>query len=78
MKSFWSVLVLLAAIAPARALTCTDVRTLTSEQRAYYIKVFNITPAQQERIRHACLPASERKPIELIDDSRPVAIHASH
>jgi hypothetical protein len=39
---------------PAQAYTCDDVRTLSSEQKAYYIRVFSITPAQQERIRHAC------------------------
>jgi hypothetical protein len=41
-------------IVSAQAYTCEDVRSLTLEQRAYYIKVFNITSAQQERIRHAC------------------------
>jgi hypothetical protein len=40
--------------APAQAYTCQDVRALSAQQRAYYIRVFNITPAQQERIRHAC------------------------
>jgi len=38
----------------AQAYTCQDVRALSAQQRAYYIRVFNITPAQQERIRHAC------------------------
>jgi len=41
-------------IVSAQAYTCEDVRSLTLEQRAYYIRVFNITSAQQERIRHAC------------------------
>jgi hypothetical protein len=38
----------------SQAYTCDDVRSLSSEQKAYYIRVFNITPAQQQRIRHAC------------------------
>jgi hypothetical protein len=41
-------------MASAQAYTCTDVRALSAEQQAYYIKAFNITPAQQERIRQAC------------------------
>jgi hypothetical protein len=43
-----------ASVASAQAYTCADVRALSSEQQAYYIRVFNITQAQQERIRHAC------------------------
>ena len=43
-----------ASVASAQAYTCADVRALSSEQQAYYIRVFNITPAQQEHIRHAC------------------------
>jgi hypothetical protein len=41
-------------IVSAQAYTCEDVRSLTLEQRAYYIRIFSITSAQQERIRHAC------------------------
>ena len=44
----------------AQAYTCNDVRTLSSEQKAYYIRVFNITLAQQERIRHACYDSTTR------------------
>jgi hypothetical protein len=35
----------------AEAFTCDQVRALSSEQRAYYIRVYSITPAQQDRIR---------------------------
>jgi hypothetical protein len=38
----------------AQAFTCADVRALSAEQRAYYIRVLNITPAQQETIRQTC------------------------
>jgi hypothetical protein len=41
-------------IVPAQAFTCEDVRSLSLVQRIYYIKVYNITSSQQERIRHAC------------------------
>jgi hypothetical protein len=40
--------------APAQAFTCADVRALSREQQAYYIRAYNITPAQQRRIRLAC------------------------
>ena len=29
-------------------------QTLSQEKQAYYIRVLNITPAQQERIRREC------------------------
>lgn len=54
MKWILVALLISSGIVSAQAYTCADVRALTSEQQAYYIKVFNITPAQQERIRHAC------------------------
>jgi hypothetical protein len=38
----------------AEAFTCDQVRSLSSEQRAYYIRVYSITPAQQDRIRQEC------------------------
>jgi hypothetical protein len=43
-------------IVPAHAYTCADVRALSQEKQAYYIRVLNITPAQQERIRRECYP----------------------
>ena len=60
MKWIWVALLTSSGIASAQAYTCADVRALTSEQQAYYIKVFNITPAQQERIRHACYGTKTR------------------
>jgi hypothetical protein len=59
-KSAWVILSTLGGIASAQAYTCADVRALSAEQQAYYIKVYNITPAQQERIRHACDGPSTR------------------
>ena len=44
-------------ITPARAFTCADVRALSHAQQAYYIRAYNITPAQQRRIRLACYGA---------------------
>jgi hypothetical protein len=46
--------------APARAFTCADVRALSHEQQAYYIRAYNITPSQQRRIRLACYGARSR------------------
>jgi hypothetical protein len=44
----------------AQAFTCADVRSLNREQRAYYINAYNISPAQQRRIRLACHGARSR------------------
>jgi hypothetical protein len=65
MKSLGTVLVMLAGLAPAHAFTCADVLALTSEQQAYYVKAYNITPAQQGRIRHVCYASGQRKPVEV-------------
>jgi hypothetical protein len=54
MKWLWAALLTSAGIVSAQAFTCADVRALSLEQRAYYIKVFNITSAQQDRIRREC------------------------
>ncbi len=54
MKWLSAVLLMSLGVVSAQAYTCDDVRSLSSEQKAYYIRVFNITSAQQERIRHAC------------------------
>jgi hypothetical protein len=35
-------------------------RALSREQLAYYTRVYNITPAQQHRIRLACYGARSR------------------
>ena len=44
----------------AQAFTCADVRALSYEQQAYYIKAYNISPAEQRRIRLACYGARSR------------------
>jgi hypothetical protein len=54
MKPLWVVVLVLSGVVPARAFTCEDVRALSRAQQAYYIRAYNITPAQQERIRRAC------------------------
>lgn len=52
----WLLVALLTSsgLVSAEAYTCDDVRSLSQEQRTYYIKVFSITRAQQQQIRHAC------------------------
>ena len=57
MKWLWAALLTSAGIVSAQAYTCTDVRALSQEKQAYYIKVLNITPVQQERIRRECYGA---------------------
>jgi hypothetical protein len=54
MKLIAAVLLTSLGVVSAQAYTCEDVRSLSAEQKAYYIRVFNITSAQQERIRQAC------------------------
>ena len=60
----WLLAALMASMAStgvvsAHAYTCADVRALSQEKQAYYIRVLNITPTQQERIRRECyLPAA--------------------
>ena len=54
MKWFLAALLTSSGLVSAHAYTCDDVRSLSSEQKAYYVRVFNITSAQQERIRRAC------------------------
>lgn len=66
MKWLLSVALNLAGVVSAQAYTCADVRGLSQQQQAYYIKLYNITPAQQERIRHACY---ERRPRAMISTS---------
>jgi hypothetical protein len=52
----------------AQAYTCADVRALSASQQAYYIKVFNITSAQQERIRAACYGTRPHHVITVSDE----------
>ena len=56
MKWFLAALMTSTCIVSAHAYTCADVRALSQEKQAYYIRVLNITPAQQERIRRECYP----------------------
>jgi hypothetical protein len=54
MKWLWAALLTSLGVMSAEAYTCADVRRLSLEQQAYYVRAFDITLAQQERIRHAC------------------------
>jgi hypothetical protein len=54
MKWFLAALWMSSGLVAAQAYTCEDVRALSLEQRAYYIRVFSITRAQQQQIRRAC------------------------
>ena len=60
MKGLWAAILIVFAASPAQAFTCADVHALSRAQKAYYIKYFNITPAQQERIRVACYGGRSR------------------
>jgi hypothetical protein len=62
MKWLWAVLLTSTGIVSAQAFTCADVRALSLEQRAYYIKIYNITSAQQDRIRRECLKSNAEAP----------------
>jgi hypothetical protein len=55
MRWLWAAFLTLTWLVSAQAFTCEDVRGLSLEKRAYYIKVLSITPGQQERIRRECL-----------------------
>jgi hypothetical protein len=62
MKWLWAALFASIGIVSAHAFTCDDVRALSLGQRAYYIKVLSITPAQQERIRRECFKPDAAAP----------------
>jgi hypothetical protein len=62
MRWLWTILAILASVASAEAFTCDDVRALSPEQQAYYIRVFNITPAQQDHIRRLCYGSRAHRP----------------
>jgi hypothetical protein len=59
MKWFYAVVATASFVGPAQSFTCQDVRSLSQEQKAYYIRVYNITPAQQDRIRRVCSKSAE-------------------
>jgi hypothetical protein len=64
-------------MASAQAYTCADVRGLTPEQQAYYIKVYNISQELQDRIRQACYgTVTKAKHVVTVSDERS-ANHAS-
>jgi hypothetical protein len=58
MKKLWVVVLIVCSAGPAHAFTCSNVRALSHEQQAYYIKAFNITPAQQQRMLWREVPPS--------------------
>lgn len=62
MKWLLAALLTTSGILRAQAFTCDDVRALSLEQRAYYVRVLSITPAQQERIRRECSKPSPEEP----------------
>ena len=64
----WTALVTFVGVASAHAFTCDDVRALNTEQKAFYIKVYNITPAQQDRIRHICYGLRAHRIIAISDE----------
>ena len=60
----------LASVASAQGFTCDDVRALSPDQRAYYIRVYNITPAQQDQIRQRCY-GSKARHAPVVADEKP-------
>jgi hypothetical protein len=70
MRWMFAAIVIVSGAASAQAYTCAEVRALSAEQQAYYIKVFNITPEQQARIRQACYGTKARHTIT-VSDERP-------
>jgi hypothetical protein len=68
MRWLWALALTLGGMASAQAYTCADVRALTPAQQAYYIKVYNITQEQQDRIRHACYGTKAKHVITVSDD----------
>ena len=59
---------MLAGIGSAQAYTCADVRALTPEQQAYYIKVYDISQELQDRIRQACYGTKAKHVITVSDE----------
>jgi hypothetical protein len=68
MRWMWAVIATFCGMASAQAYTCADVRALSAEQQAYYIKAFNITPAQQEQIRQTCYGGRTHHAITVSDE----------
>ena len=68
MRVLWTIVATLSGLASAQAFTCDDVRALSQEQRAYYIKTYNITPAQQNVIRRVCSGSRVHYPTVVVDE----------
>jgi hypothetical protein len=72
MKSLCAIVLALCSVVSAQAYTCDDVRALSAEQKAHYIKIFNITAAQQDRIRQSCYASRSPRvhPVADVSDER--------
>ena len=68
MRVLWTIVATLSGLASAQAFTCDDVRALSQEQRAYYIKTYNITPAQQNVIRRVCSGSKVHYPTVVVEE----------
>jgi hypothetical protein len=68
MRWLGAVALLLAGMASAQAYTCADVRALTPEQQAYYVKVYNISAELQDRIRQACYGTKAKRVVTASDE----------
>jgi hypothetical protein len=67
MRTIWTLILIACGVMPAQAFTCADVRALSRERQAYYVRVFNITPAQQAQIRATCHRGGSRQAISASD-----------
>lgn len=70
MRWLWTMVGTLVSVASAQAFTCDDVRALSPDQQAYYIRVYNITPAQQDQIRQRCY-GSKTHHAPAVSDEKP-------
>jgi hypothetical protein len=68
MRWLGAAVLMLAGMASAQAYTCADVRALTPEQQAYYVKVYNISLELQDRIRQACYGTKAKHVIAASDE----------
>ena len=67
MRRLWVVVLIVCSAGPAQAFTCADVRAMSLERQAHYIRTFNITPAQQQRIRLACYGARSHPAVSILE-----------
>ena len=68
MRWLWAVVLTFGGMASAQAFTCADVRALSPEQQAYYIKVYSISQELQDRIRQACYGTKAKHVITVSDE----------